>query len=34
MITETIKEFGMAFLWLFLGYLLGERTKKGKDNDQ
>lgn len=31
MIIETIKEFGMAVLWLFLGYLIGERSKKGND---
>ena len=23
---ELIKEFGMAILWLFLGYLVGERA--------
>ncbi len=32
---EFIKEFGMAILWLFLGYLVGERTaKKETKNDQ
>ena len=32
---ELIKEFGMAILWLFLGYLIGERTaKKEKKDDQ
>jgi len=25
---EFIKETGMAFVWLFLGYLLGERQNK------
>ena len=31
---ELIKEFGMAILWLFLGYLIGERAagKKKKDD--
>lgn len=29
---ELIKEFGMAILWLFLGYLVGERAvRKEKD---
>lgn len=31
MIIETLKEFGMAVLWLFLGYLLGECNKKGSE---
>ena len=32
---ELIKEFGMAILWLFLGYLIGERAaRKGKKDDQ
>lgn len=32
---ELIKEFGMAILWLFLGYLIGERTaRKDKKDDQ
>lgn len=31
MIIETLKEVGMAMLWLFLGYLLGERNKKGNE---
>ncbi len=32
---ELIKEFGMAILWLFLGYLVGERTaRKDKKDDQ
>lgn len=32
---EFIKEFGMAVLWLFLGYLIGERTvRKENKNDQ
>lgn len=31
MIIETLKEFGMAVLWLFLGYLLCERNKKGSE---
>lgn len=25
---EFVKEAGMAFVWLFLGYLLGERQSK------
>ncbi|VRQ92679.1 phage protein [Streptococcus pneumoniae] len=25
---ELIKEFGMAILWLFLGYLVGERAAR------
>ncbi|CIO22615.1 phage protein [Streptococcus pneumoniae] len=25
---ELIKEFGMAILWLFLGYLIGERAAR------
>jgi len=31
---ELIKEFGMAILWMFLGYLIGERAarKEKKDN--
>ena len=32
---ELIKEFGMAILWLFLGYLVGERAeRKEKKDDQ
>lgn len=32
---ELIKEFGMAILWLFLGYLIGERAaRKDKNHDQ
>jgi hypothetical protein len=31
MIIETLKEFGMAVLWLFLGYLIGERNQKGRE---
>ena len=32
---ELIKEFGMAILWLFLSYLVGERTaRKEKKDDQ
>ena len=32
---ELIKEFGMAILWLFLGYLVGERSaRKEKKDDQ
>lgn len=32
---EFIKEFGMAVLWLFLGYLIGERAaRKDKNHDQ
>ena len=32
---ELIKEFGMAILWMFLGYLIGERIAgKGKKDDQ
>lgn len=30
---ELIKEFGMAILWLFLGYLVGERTARKEKND-
>ena len=30
-----IKEFGMAILWMFLGYLIGERAaRKEKKHDQ
>ena len=25
---EFVKEFGMAILWMFLGYLIGERAAK------
>ena len=28
---EFAKEVGMAVLWLFLGYLLGESNKKGSN---
>ena len=28
---EFIKEVGMALVWLFLGYLVGERHKKGNE---
>ena len=32
---ELIKEFGMAILWVFLGYLVGERAaRKEKKDDQ
>lgn len=32
---ELIKEFGMAILWLFIGYLVGERAaRKEKNHDQ
>ena len=31
MIIDFIKEVGMALVWLFLGYLVGERSA-GKDN--
>ena len=32
---ELVKEFGMAILWLFLGYLIGERAaRKDKNHDQ
>lgn len=32
---ELIKEFGMAILWMFLGYLIGERAaRKEKKDDQ
>lgn len=30
---ELIKEFGMAILWLFLGYLVGERAARKEKND-
>lgn len=26
---DFIKEIGMAVLWMFLGYLLGERSTRG-----
>lgn len=28
MVIEFIKEAGMALLWVFLGYLVGERNRK------
>lgn len=32
---EFIKEFGITFLWFFLGYLVGERAaRKEKKDDQ
>lgn len=32
---ELIKEFRMAILWMFLGYLIGERAaRKEKKDDQ
>lgn len=32
---ELIKEFEMAILWMFLGYLIGERAaRKEKKDDQ
>ena len=32
---ELIKEFGMAILWVFLGYLIWERAaRKEKKDDQ
>ena len=32
---ELIKGFGMAILWMFLGYLIGERAaRKEKKDDQ
>lgn len=32
---ELIKEFGMAILWMLLGYLIGERAaRKEKKDDQ
>lgn len=32
---ELFKEFGMAILWLFLGYLVEERAaRKEKNHDQ
>lgn len=32
---DLIKEFGMAILWMFLGYLIGERAaRKEKKHDQ
>lgn len=30
---ELIKEFGMAILWLFLGYLVGERSAREDKKD-
>lgn len=29
---EFAKKVGMAFLWLMLGYLVGERSKRDKDS--
>ena len=32
---DFIKEIGMAILWMFLGYLLGERrAREGKTDDK
>lgn len=32
---DFIKEFGMAILWMFLGYLIGKRAaRKEKKDDQ
>ena len=32
--SDFIKEIGMAILWIFLGYLLGERSnREGKSDD-
>ena len=31
---ELIKEFGMAILWLFLGYLIGERAARKEKKDE
>lgn len=34
MIIELLKEVGMALVWLFLGYLVGERSaRKDKKDD-
>ena len=30
---ELLKEIGMAILWIFLGYLLGERSARGDKSD-
>lgn len=30
---ELFKEFGMAILWLFLGYLVGERAARKELED-
>lgn len=30
---DFIKEIGMAILWMFLGYLLGERSARGDKSD-
>lgn len=30
---ELIKEFGMAILWMFLGYLIGERAARKEKKD-
>ena len=30
---EFAKEVGMAVLWLMLGYLVGERSQKNRDNE-
>lgn len=31
---EFVKEAGMVFVWLFLGYLLGERQSKNKPRNR
>lgn len=30
---DFVKEIGRAILWLFLGYLLGERSTRGDKSD-
>ncbi len=30
---DFVKEIGTAILWLFLGYLLGERSTRGDKSD-
>lgn len=30
---ELLKEVGMAILWVFLGYLLGERSTREEKSD-
>ena len=30
---ELIKEFGMDILWMFLGYLIGERAARKEKKD-
>lgn len=34
MMFDFIREAGMAILWLFLGYLLGERTNNNNNDEK